>query len=93
MPTRNINLTTQLDDFVAAGLRDGRYKNASEVVREGLRLLQHRDEVEALRRQAFEAEIAAAVADIDAGRFDEFDNLDDLHAHLSVLQGEVRSSQ
>lgn len=93
MPTRNINLTPQLDEFVATGLQTGRYKNASEVVREGVRLLQHRDEIEALRRQAFETEIAAAVAEIDAGRYDEFDNLADLHTHLNTLQDQARRGQ
>jgi len=45
MPTRNINLTAELDRFVSAKIGDGRYENASEVVRAGLRALE-RDERE-----------------------------------------------
>jgi putative addiction module CopG family antidote len=43
MPTRNVNLTDGLDHFVAQKIRSGRYENASEVVRAGLRMLE-RDE-------------------------------------------------
>jgi antitoxin ParD1/3/4 len=39
MPTRNVNLTDGLDSFVAYQLKSGRYENASEVVRDGLRML------------------------------------------------------
>jgi antitoxin ParD1/3/4 len=39
VPTRNISLTDRLDRFVETSVTTGRYQNASEVVREGLRLL------------------------------------------------------
>jgi len=39
MPTRNVNLTEQFDDFVQEQISSGEFKNASEVVRAGLRLL------------------------------------------------------
>ena len=42
MPTRNINLTDHLDRFIEAEVGSGRYGNASEVVREGLRLIERR---------------------------------------------------
>src|ERR1700730_3797485 len=44
MPTRNVNLTDHLDRFIEAGITSGRFSNASEVVREGLRLLEQREE-------------------------------------------------
>jgi antitoxin ParD1/3/4 len=40
MPTRNVNLTDHYDEFVAALVEAGQYKNASEVMRAGLRLLE-----------------------------------------------------
>ena len=49
MPTRNINLTDHLDDFIEGGVASGRYKNASEVVRDGLRLLEQRQAEDALK--------------------------------------------
>ena len=42
MPTRNVNLTDYYDSFVKEQIASGRYKNASEVMRAGLRLLESR---------------------------------------------------
>jgi antitoxin ParD1/3/4 len=41
--TRNIALTPRLDRLVRTKVASGRYQSASEVVREGLRLLEERD--------------------------------------------------
>jgi antitoxin ParD1/3/4 len=60
MPTRNVNLTTELDRFVLDKVQSGRYENASEVVRAALRTLE-RDE------QEFEAKLAALRVAIDEG--------------------------
>jgi antitoxin ParD1/3/4 len=46
MPNRttlNVSLTPELEDFVAARVSSGRYQSASEVVRQGLRLLQEQE--------------------------------------------------
>ena len=42
--TINISLTPEFEKFVEAEVASGRYKSASEVFREGLRLLQDREE-------------------------------------------------
>src|SRR4051812_17663016 len=52
--TKNISLTSHLDKYIDAKVRSGRYQSASEVVREGLRLLQERDAARAQIRQAIE---------------------------------------
>ena len=44
MPTRNVNLTEHFDRFIETGITSGRFSNASEVVREGLRLLEQREQ-------------------------------------------------
>jgi antitoxin ParD1/3/4 len=44
MPTRNVNLTSELDQFVAAQIQSGRYENASEVIRAALRSLQREEQ-------------------------------------------------
>jgi len=41
--TLNISLTPELEDFVASTVSSGRYQSASEVVRQGLRLLQEQE--------------------------------------------------
>ena len=38
----NVSLTPKLDSFVGQQVKSGRYRSASEVVREGLRLLEIR---------------------------------------------------
>ena len=40
MPTRNVNLTDRFDRFIEVGVASGRFSSASEMVREGLRLLE-----------------------------------------------------
>jgi antitoxin ParD1/3/4 len=41
--TLNVSLTPELEKFVEARVASGRYLSASEVVREGLRLLEERE--------------------------------------------------
>jgi len=77
MPTRNINLTPGLDRFVATKVKSGRYENASEVVRAGLRTLKsqekQRQEKEKKRQendreeQEHAAKLAALRSAIDEG--------------------------
>ena len=43
MPTRNVNLTPELDRFIATRIENGRYENASEVVRAALRGLEREE--------------------------------------------------
>jgi antitoxin ParD1/3/4 len=66
----NVSIGERWETFVDRIVREGRYGSASEVVREGLRLVEEREaKLKALRRM-LEASIAAAdeasEADIDA---------------------------
>ena len=60
MPTRNISLTKELDRFVAKKVASGRFENASEVIRAGLRTLEREE-------QQYEAKLAALRLAIDEG--------------------------
>ena len=60
MPTRNVNLTDELDRFVATTIKSGRYENASEVVRAALRTLEREE-------REYEVKLAALRAAIDEG--------------------------
>lgn len=60
MPTRNVNLTDELDCFVLKKVESGRYENASEVVRAALRTLEREE-------QQYEAKLSALRAAIDEG--------------------------
>ena len=69
MPTRNINLTPQMDKFVESKIRKGEYANASEVLRAGLRALEQREQEDRAKLEALRAAIlageASGVADAD----------------------------
>ncbi len=53
----SIKLGDHFDAFISAQLRQGRYGSASEVIRQGLRLLEeHESKVEALRQAIMEGE-------------------------------------
>lgn len=69
----NISLTPELEKLLSDRVRSGRYRSASEVVREALRLLLERDELQQLRRAHLKAQIEVGIADLDAGRFLDFD--------------------
>jgi antitoxin ParD1/3/4 len=60
MPTRNVNLTDELERFIVAKVASGRYENASEVVRDALRTLENKDRV-------YEAKLVALRSAIDEG--------------------------
>jgi antitoxin ParD1/3/4 len=69
MPTRNVNLTAELDRFVLKKIKTGRYENASEVVRAALRTLEREE-------QQYEAKMTAlraAIAEGDASGVAEGD--------------------
>jgi antitoxin ParD1/3/4 len=60
MPTRNVNLTDELDRFVDAHIADGQYANASEVFRAGLRALDQQERL-------YEAKLERVRSAIDEG--------------------------
>ena len=47
IPTRNVVLTQHQEAFIGKLVRFGRYSNASEVLRESLRLMERRESLEA----------------------------------------------
>ena len=65
----NISLTPELEKLVDDKVQTGMYQTASEVIREGLRLLRERDQrVEALRR-----DVRAGFEAVERGEFTEYD--------------------
>jgi len=82
MPTRNVVLTDHQASLVEKLVTSGRYQNASEVLREGLRLVEQREAEDAYRLEALRAAVKVGVADIEAGRFKTFDSKESLREHL-----------
>ena len=80
MPTRNINLTARHSAFVDRVVKNGRYQNASEAVRDALRVLEQYQREQAyrlrlLRDQLHDGTDALARGDyveVDADHLDAF---------------------
>ena len=65
----NVSLTPQLEAMVQKKVKTGAYQTASEVIREGLRLLKERDEELAWVRK----EVAKGEAEIARGEYIDLD--------------------
>jgi antitoxin ParD1/3/4 len=85
MPTRNVVLTEHQASLVEQLVASGRYQNASEVLREGLRLIERRESEDAFRLEALRHAVKAGGADFDHGRFSTFESSVALGAHLDAL--------
>lgn len=69
MPTRNVNLTDHFNSFIETGVRSGRFSNASEVVREGLRLLEQREAEDKAKLEWLRAAAQEGIDAIERGDF------------------------
>ena len=85
MPTRNVVLTQYQATYVEGLVASGRYQNASEVLRDGLRLVEQRENQEAARLEALRHAVAVGEADIEAGRYVAFDSAAQIATHLQAL--------
>jgi antitoxin ParD1/3/4 len=84
MPTRNISLTPEQDAFVEKVVEAGDYQNASEAVRDALRVLQQRRREDALKLKGLRAQLQAGVDALERGEFVQIDERD-LNAYVSRL--------
>jgi antitoxin ParD1/3/4 len=88
MPTRNVVLTDHQARLVEQLVASGRYQNASEVLREGLRLIERRESEDQMRLSALRDAAKVGIADIEAGNFRSFDSANMLAQHLATLTSE-----
>ena len=84
MPTRNVVLTEYQADLIDRLVISGRYQNASEVLREGLRLIEERERLEGAKLKALKQAARQGWADVSAGRYADVadDQLDDFVGQL-----------
>ena len=85
MPTRNISLTSEQDEFVENLVEAGEYQNASEAVRDALRALQQRRREDLLKLKALRMHIKAGVDALKRGEFAEIDEAN-LEGYLERLR-------
>jgi antitoxin ParD1/3/4 len=91
MPTRNVVLTEYHEAIIDQLVKSGRYQNASEVLREGLRLIETRENRESARLQALREAAQTGFCELDDGRFTDVrdGDLDDFVASLG-RRSEIR---
>ena len=89
MPTRNVNLTDHFDRFIQARINSGRFSNASEVVREGLRLLEQREREDKAKLEWLLTAVNESIDSIERGGGIEFESMDDLAVYIHQIGEEI----
>ena len=82
MKTTSVALGPHFEDFIQASILSGRYNNASEVVRSGLRLLEEQEQKMAALRSAIEE-------GMNSGIVEDFDSQEFLQQMKARKHGEV----
>lgn len=90
MPTRNVNLTEYYDTFIAQLLNTGRFRNASEVVRAGLRLLETHDREEEAKIEALRDAFKEGRDDYERGEFDTLKTDADIDRYFEEIAEESK---
>src|SRR6266566_15291 len=93
MPTRNVVLTNEQANLVQSLVNSGRYQNASEVIREGLRLIERREAEDAARLKALRDAADAGIAALDRGAFREFSEARSFENYLNGIADEALSGR
>ncbi len=91
MPTGNVHLTEHFDQFVEAGIDSGRFSNASEIVRERLRLLEQREAEDRTKLEWLRKAAKEAFDSLDRGEGVRFDSMDDLASYIEDIGRSLRA--
>ncbi len=89
MPTRNVVITDHHADLLERLVSSGRYQNASEVLREGLRLVEAKESEDKARLRALREAARVGITDMEAGRYTRLDTPDSIRRFVSGISEEV----
>ena len=89
MPTRNVNLTKHFDSFIESGIRSGRFSNASEVVREALRLLEQREQEDRAKLEWLRGSVKEGFDALHAGDYVSLQSDKEIDTLLTHIYEEV----
>lgn len=92
MPTRKVRLTEHQDRFVAEEVSVGRYRNASEVMRAGLRLLEQQTHENQQELAALKTLAKEGFDEIDQGQGIELAGERQLNAFISRVGRKAAAS-
>jgi antitoxin ParD1/3/4 len=91
MPTQNVNLSAEQAAFIRESIGNGRYGNASEVVRAGLRLLEQSERLDRAKLVALKRLAKEGVAAIERGEYDVV-GADDVNRFVQRLSRQPRKT-
>jgi antitoxin ParD1/3/4 len=80
-----VSLTPKLEELIREKVESGLYHDASEVIRDALKIMQELDAVQGLKLERLREELAKGEADLAAGRKTTISNDDELSALFARL--------
>jgi antitoxin ParD1/3/4 len=92
MPTMNVSLPQGLAEFVEKEVESGAYSTASEVVRDGLRLLRREKDAHEEKVAILKREIQIGIDEVRAGKFSDR-SVADILADLEAEDEAQRNTQ
>jgi antitoxin ParD1/3/4 len=94
MPTRNVVLSEHQQQLVETLVQSGRYQNASEVLREGLRLIEERERLQNVKLKALKQAARQGWVDVSEGRYADVadDKLEDFIGQLGRRAAHVKTA-
>lgn len=93
MPARNVNLTKHHESFIEERVRSGRFSSASEVVREGLRLLEQKEAEDLAKLQWLRRATKQAFSQLDRGEGISLSSAQDIDVLVSDALAAARASR
>jgi len=89
MATRNIVLTDHQEQLLGTLIKAGRYQNASEILREGLRLVEEKELQHQQKQLALRNAVAEGLQDVDEGRTIRLGVGEEITDYLSQRASEI----
>ncbi len=81
----NVNLTPNLELYVRDRASTGDYNNASEVVREAIRLLKRQEEEQQLKLERLREAIQVGIDDMEKGNYTAINSAEELDEFFAKL--------
>lgn len=92
MRTRNVVVTDRQAKLIDKLVSTGKYQNASEVLRDGLRLVEKEAEEHEAKLKALRSAIRVGIDDMEAGRYTTFSDRQELRRHLRAIGAKAAKS-
>lgn len=89
MPTRNVVLTDHQEALIARLVESGRYQNASEVLREGLRMVERQEAEDEAKLQALRDAVQVGADAMARGDYITFKTRQETSAWFKAMTEEV----